>query len=223
MIPFKKHKKGEAAEKSQMELVGLILSLIIIVVVIIIIFKFIRIFSPHEDPYAKAFYQRFVQSLKYLEPNSSTVVVLTGETDEYFKGKDGNWGVIVIPRNYDYNNPQPINCSYRKVLSGDLKLVSLDEGIQSIEGVTRSEKVSFSCDESKMCACLVFINKDKNIIYAKCDSIQTRLNAGDLACYILKFPQQTILDSSESLIGFRLGIYKNKEESPVPVFSYSGV
>ncbi|MDN5328152.1 MAG: hypothetical protein PWP03_790 [Candidatus Woesearchaeota archaeon] len=221
MIPFKKHKKGEAAEKSQMELVGLILSLIIIVVVIIIIFKFIRIFSPHEDPYAKAFYQRFVQSLKYLEPNSSTVVVLTGKTDEKFSGEDGNWGVVVIPKNYDYDNPETINCNYTKIVSG--ALIGENEGNIKVEGVTRSEKVSFSCDESKMCACLVFINKDKNIIYAKCDSIQTRLNAGDLACYILKFPQQTILDSSESLIGFRLGIYKNKEESPVPVFSYSGV
>jgi len=195
---IKTNKKGEAAEKSQRELTGLILSLLIVIVVVALIFKLIVMFSPKEDPTARAFYNRLIESTESLEPNSSTVVFLIGATEKKIKDEDGWWGVAVFPEHF--SSSDGLDCMY------------LDSNYDNEQTrLTRNEDVSFSGDAFKKYACLFFANENYKITFAKCNPISTKLEVNDEACFLLRAKEpktiktmKVYLNSDEKRLTFGL-------------------
>ena len=174
---IKTNKKGEAAEKSQRELTGLILSLLIVVVVVAMIFKLIALFSPKEDAFAKALFLRIVDDIKYIEPNSSMIEFLDGKTKNTFKDEKGSWGIVVFPK--DYVSNKALSC----------KSKSSRQNFDGFEynTLTRNENVAINCEKGKVCTCLFFATKEaKEIIFVKCNSIPKKLDLDKESCFLLK-------------------------------------
>ena len=172
---IKTNKKGEAADKSQRELMGLILSLLVVVVVVALIFKLLALFSPQEDATAKALFLRIVDDIKYLEPNSSVTEFLGGQTKDNFKGQEGSWGLVVFPK--QYLSGGPLSCNY--IYYDSINTVDLSS----------REDVVVNCENGKVCACLFFATEKNEIIFAKCNSISKKLDLDKESCFLLKGPE----------------------------------